>query len=88
MVPFARQLDRLIRQLQHWRRTQPDVKHIIFSSWKDALKIVEAALDANDISWRSRSAKKDDTSIQEFTEDPDILVFLLHGERENSGLTL
>ncbi|KAJ9095592.1 hypothetical protein QFC21_005463 [Naganishia friedmannii] len=85
---WGSKLDRLIRQLQYWRRTQPDVKHIIFSSWKDALTIVEAALNDNGISWRSRSAKKGDTSIQEFTEDPDILVFLLHGERENSGLTL
>ncbi|KAJ9114994.1 hypothetical protein QFC22_005322 [Naganishia vaughanmartiniae] len=85
---WGSKLDRLIRQLKYWRQTQPEVKHIIFSSWKDALRIVEAALNANGISWRGRSVKKDDTSIQEFTEDPDILVFLLHGERENSGLTL
>ncbi|KAJ9103372.1 hypothetical protein QFC19_004471 [Naganishia cerealis] len=83
-----RYLDRLIRQLRFWRETEPEVKHIIFSSWKDALSIVEAALNANNISWRSRTDKKDDKSVQEFTEDPDIHVFLLHGERENSGLTL
>lgn len=82
------QLDRLIRNLRDWRLREPDVKHIIFSSWQDALAIVQAALTLNDIKWLSRSGKKNDNSVQRFNEDASITAFLLNGERENSGLTL
>lgn len=55
------------------------MKHIIFSSWKDALTIVEAALYANRISFLSRNGKKNDKAVQRFNEDSTIQVFLLHG---------
>jgi E3 ubiquitin-protein ligase SHPRH len=82
------QVDRLVRHLRYWHLREPEVKHIIFSSWKDALTIVQAALSANDISWLSRTGAKNDTSVQRFNENPAITAFCLNGERENSGLTL
>jgi hypothetical protein len=64
------------------------VKHIIFSCWKDALVIVQAALSRNQISWLSRTGKKNDDSVQRFNQDSSVTAFLLDGERQNSGLDI
>jgi E3 ubiquitin-protein ligase SHPRH len=81
-------VNRLVRQIRFWRTQEPAVKHIIFSSWKDALTIVETALRDNRIRYLCRTGKKNDDSAERFNQDPSIQVYLLHGEKENSGLTI
>ncbi|KAF9566044.1 hypothetical protein CPC08DRAFT_682833 [Agrocybe pediades] len=84
---YGSKIQTLIRHLCHLRLTDPGAKSIIFSAWADSLHIVERALNENGIqSLRIDQGTK--STAEKFTSDPDILVLLLHGERENAGLNV
>ncbi len=85
----ASQIAVLTKNIALRQSRSPSTKHVVFSAWKDALVIVKAALDENDIRWIDLDdQRKYSDPVKTFTEDPDISVFLLHGERSTSGLTL
>ena len=60
----------------------------VFSAWASSLEIVQTALTANQIKWTTIGHKKaQKTAVKDFATN-DCQVFLLHGERQVSGLTL
>lgn len=42
--------DALLRRILHMRASHPDEKHLVFSYYDDALKLIKGALQANGIS--------------------------------------
>ena len=42
--------DALLRRILHMRTTHPDEKHLVFSYYDDALKLIKGALQANSLS--------------------------------------
>ncbi|KAF8963293.1 SNF2 family N-terminal domain-containing protein [Flammula alnicola] len=86
---FGSKVQTLVRHLVHLKHTDPGAKSIIFSAWADSLHIVEYALRENGIrSLRIDQGSKNGSTTHKFRTDPDILVLLLHGERENAGLNV
>ncbi|KAF8870912.1 SNF2 family N-terminal domain-containing protein [Gymnopilus junonius] len=84
---FGSKIQTLVRHLAYLNFKDPGAKSIIFSAWADSLHIVERALTDNGI----RSLRIDQGSksaTEKFASDPNILVLLLHGERENAGLNV
>ncbi|THU89639.1 hypothetical protein K435DRAFT_760893 [Dendrothele bispora CBS 962.96] len=86
---FGVKIQTLVRHLLYLQLTEPGTKSIVFSAWADSLHIVERALRENGIrSLRIDSGGKGKGAANKFKTDPDILVLLLHGERENAGLNV
>ncbi|KAF5343905.1 hypothetical protein D9758_012130 [Tetrapyrgos nigripes] len=85
---FGAKIQTLVRHLLYLQTSDPGAKSIVFSAWADSLLIVERALRENGIGCLriDQGAKKNAAS--RFKADPDILVLLLHGERENAGLNI
>jgi SNF2 family DNA or RNA helicase len=87
--PSLSQIALLIKNILCRQSHSPSTKHLVFSAWRDALVIVKAALDQNAIAWVDLDdRKKNGDPVRAFTDDPSITVFLMHGERSASGLTL
>ncbi|KAF8579584.1 hypothetical protein K439DRAFT_1524083 [Ramaria rubella] len=59
-----------------------------FSAWSASLTIIEQALISNKIRCIRVDQKGKKNVAQSFKADPDLLMFLVHGERENAGLSL
>ncbi|OCF41195.1 hypothetical protein I317_05025 [Kwoniella heveanensis CBS 569] len=79
----------LIKHLMYYRSKEPETRHVIFSNWSDSLNIVMQALEQNNIKFTSfESGRKQKDVVDTFLKDESISVFLLHAERESSGLTL
>ncbi|KDQ50603.1 hypothetical protein JAAARDRAFT_580714 [Jaapia argillacea MUCL 33604] len=86
---YGSKIQSLIRHLLYLQATDPGAKSIIFSAWADSLHIVEHALISNGISClRIDSTKGKQNAAKRFRNEADILVLLLHGERENAGLNV
>lgn len=84
---YGSKIDTLTKHIKNARAEKPQVKHLVFSAWNESLAQVREALEMNGI--RCIAIKrKGDGSQQAFIEDDEIAVFLLHGEKESSGLTL
>lgn len=64
----------------------------VFSAWADSLEIVKKAFVANGITYNSIDTKvnnkKDITNAAHLFKEGNHQVFLLHAERQVSGLTL
>lgn len=84
---WGSKIDALVKHIKKTRAERPHTKHLVFSAWNESLAQVHEALVMNSIQCVSIK-KKGDGSQQAFIEDDDIAVFLLHGEKESSGLTL
>ncbi|WVQ69001.1 uncharacterized protein L199_007213 [Kwoniella botswanensis] len=86
---YGSKINFLIKHLLYFRSREPDARHVIFSNWSDSLNIVMQALRANDIKFTSfDEGKKRKDVVDKFLKDKSIKVFLLHAEKESSGLTL
>ncbi|WWC59243.1 uncharacterized protein I303_101793 [Kwoniella dejecticola CBS 10117] len=86
---YGSKINFLVKHLLFYKSREPDARHVIFSNWSDSLNIVMQALRANDIKYISfDEGKKRKDVVDEFQKDETIKVFLLHAERESSGLTL
>ncbi|KAK7460694.1 hypothetical protein VKT23_009409 [Stygiomarasmius scandens] len=86
---FGAKIQTLVRHLLHIQLTDPGSKSIVFSAWADSLHIVERALRENGIkTLRIDQGGRGKGAANKFKTDPDILVLLLHGERENAGLNI
>ncbi|KAI0053500.1 hypothetical protein FA95DRAFT_1579571 [Auriscalpium vulgare] len=77
---YGSKIQTLVRHLLYLQLSDPGAKSIVFSAWADSLHNVLTACATNASGGR-HAAKK-------FRTDPDILVLLLHGERENAGLNI
>ncbi|OXB37227.1 E3 ubiquitin-protein ligase SHPRH [Cryptococcus neoformans] len=89
MGEYGSKINFLIKHLLYYKSTEPDARHVIFSNWSDSLNIVTQALRLNGISFASfDQGKKQKDVVDQFLKDESISVFLLHAERESSGLTL
>ncbi|KAJ2921288.1 hypothetical protein H1R20_g15804, partial [Candolleomyces eurysporus] len=86
---FGSKIQTLVRHLLYLQTEDPGAKSIVFSAWADSLHIVEWALHTNGIQClRIDQNSKGESAAKKFKTDPDILVLLLHGERENAGLNV
>ncbi|PPQ99586.1 hypothetical protein CVT24_005165 [Panaeolus cyanescens] len=86
---YGSKIQTLMRHLTYIKAREPGAKSIIFSAWADSLHIVEMALLHNNIpSLRIEQNSKHESAVHKFRTDPNILVLLLHGERENAGLNV
>nr|XP_019047438.1 E3 ubiquitin-protein ligase SHPRH [Kwoniella bestiolae CBS 10118]OCF26368.1 E3 ubiquitin-protein ligase SHPRH [Kwoniella bestiolae CBS 10118] len=86
---YGSKINFLIKHLLYFKSREPDARHVIFSNWSDSLNIVMQALRANDIKFTSfDEGKKRKDVVDKFVKDQSIKVFLLHAEKESSGLTL
>ncbi|KAI9456133.1 SNF2 family N-terminal domain-containing protein [Lactarius psammicola] len=78
----------LLAEIDTMERTG-GAKSIVFSAWEDSLHIVEHALTRNGIpTLRIDSGNRKQDAAAKFRNDPNILVLLLHGERQNAGLNV
>eukprot|EP01134_Creolimax_fragrantissima_P005867 CFRG5867T1 len=84
---FNAKVETIVRYLKHLYITSPEVKSIVFSQWKESLKIIARALQANGIHYVDLQGTKS-IAIRKFNSDPSITVFLLSGKQQASGLTL
>ncbi|KAG6889213.1 hypothetical protein C0995_002673 [Termitomyces sp. Mi166 len=86
---YGSKIQTLVRHLLYLKITDPDAKSIVFSAWADSLFIMERALTSNGIRClRIDQKRKGESAAKRFKSDPEILVLLLHGERENAGLNI
>ncbi|ESK91489.1 snf2 family helicase [Moniliophthora roreri MCA 2997] len=86
---FGNKIQSLVRHLLYLQQNEPGTKSIVFSAWADSLTIVQQALTENGIrSIRIDRGARGEGPVIKFKNDPDILVMLLHGERENAGLNI
>ncbi|EGN92623.1 hypothetical protein SERLA73DRAFT_79438 [Serpula lacrymans var. lacrymans S7.3] len=88
---YGSKIQTLIRHLLYLQVTDPGSKSIVFSAWADSLHIIQHALNANGIQClRIDQAKQKgkESAVKRFRTNPEILVLLLHGERENAGLNV
>ncbi|KAA1466872.1 hypothetical protein DENSPDRAFT_831779 [Dentipellis sp. KUC8613] len=86
---YGSKIQTLVRHLLYLQMTDPGAKSIVFSAWADSLHIIEHALTSNGIPClRIDQAKGKQSAATRFRTDPDLLVLLLHGERENAGLNV
>lgn len=83
------QITSLLQNLIYIKSREPDVKHIIFSAWREAFLILKAALDLNTFTWVDLDDKRKGSSpVETFSSDPDVSILLMSGERSVSGLDL
>lgn len=86
---YGSKIESLVKHLVWFQEKDPGTKSIVFSAWADSLAIIEHALSSNGISClQIKAGKGKRNTSSEFKNNPDIFVFLLHGERENAGLNL
>ncbi|TFY56627.1 hypothetical protein EVG20_g8854, partial [Dentipellis fragilis] len=86
---YGSKIQTLVRHLLYLQMTDPGAKSIVFSAWADSLHIIEHALTSNGIPClRIDQVKGKQSAATRFRTDPDLLVLLLHGERENAGLNV
>ncbi|VDB95380.1 unnamed protein product [Peniophora sp. CBMAI 1063] len=90
---YGSKIESLVRHLLYLRITDPGAKSIVFSAFEDSLHIVEHALRTNDIPClriesTAGTGKARTPAAVRFKQDPELLVLLLHGERENAGLNV
>ncbi|KAF8055235.1 SNF2 family N-terminal domain-containing protein [Lyophyllum atratum] len=86
---YGSKIQTLVRHLLYLKITDPGAKSIVFSAWADSLHIMERALKTNGIRClRIDQKSKGESAAKRFKNDPEILVLLLHGERENAGLNI
>ncbi|KAF5378608.1 hypothetical protein D9615_007143 [Tricholomella constricta] len=86
---YGSKIQTLVRHLLYLQNTDPGAKSIVFSAWADSLLIMERALKSNGIRClRIDQKSKGESAAKRFKSDPEILVLLLHGERENAGLNV
>ncbi|WWD22075.1 hypothetical protein CI109_106564 [Kwoniella shandongensis] len=86
---YGSKINFLIKHLLYYKSREPETRHVIFSNWSDSLNIVMQALRLNGIKFSSfEQGKKQKDVVDQFINDKSISVFLLHAERESSGLTL
>ncbi|KZS95380.1 hypothetical protein SISNIDRAFT_408473 [Sistotremastrum niveocremeum HHB9708] len=86
---FGSKIQSIVRHLVWLKEREPEAKSIVFSAWADSLAIIQHALKLNGISsLRVEQKRNKQSAATKFKTDPDISVFLLHGERENAGLNL
>jgi E3 ubiquitin-protein ligase SHPRH len=94
-------LDAILKHILSLTRTDPTIKVLCFSQWKAVLDIFGVALQQNDIGymtleghgWDPISRKKtkilkQGESVVQFTNDPNLKVFMLNAKSQSSGLTL
>ncbi|KAK8846763.1 hypothetical protein IAR55_005851 [Kwoniella newhampshirensis] len=86
---YGSKINFLIKHLLYYRSKECETRHVIFSNWSDSLNIVMQALRSNGIRFMSfDQGKKQKDVVDQFIKDTSVPVFLLHAERESSGLTL
>ncbi|WVF70051.1 hypothetical protein IAT40_004838 [Kwoniella sp. CBS 6097] len=86
---YGSKINFLVKHLMYYRSKEPETRHVIFSNWSDSLNIVMQALEQNNIKYISfDQGRKQKDVLDQFLKDESISVFLLHAERESSGLTL
>ncbi|KAG7085953.1 hypothetical protein E1B28_003481 [Marasmius oreades] len=86
---FGNKIQSLVRHLLYLQQNDPGSKSIVFSAWADSLTIVQQALIQNGIqSIRIDRGVRGEGPVKRFKTNPEILVLLLHGERENAGLNI
>ncbi|TFK50586.1 hypothetical protein OE88DRAFT_1631458 [Heliocybe sulcata] len=86
---YGSKIQTLIRHLLHIQETDPGAKSIVFSAWADSLHIVQHALENNAIPClRIDQNRGKNNAAKMFKDRPELLVLLLHGERENAGLNV
>ncbi|KAI9435845.1 SNF2 family N-terminal domain-containing protein [Lactarius indigo] len=86
---YGTKIDTLVRHLLYLQLADGGAKSIVFSAWEDSLHIVEHALTRNGIpTLRIDSGNHKKDAAAKFRNDPNILVLLLHGERQNAGLNV
>jgi len=85
---YGSKIQALVRHLLFLQATEPGAKSIVFSAWADSLHIIEHALQNNKIPCLRIDQSRGQSAAKRFRSDPDILVLLLHGERENAGLNV
>ncbi|KAI0060074.1 hypothetical protein BV25DRAFT_1956450 [Artomyces pyxidatus] len=86
---YGTKIQTLVRHLLYLQLADSGGKSIVFSAWADSLHIIEHALTTNGISCiRVDSSRGKQDASKRFRTDPNILVLLLHGERENAGLNV
>ncbi|RFU80897.1 snf2 family helicase atpase [Trichoderma arundinaceum] len=82
---FTTKVDTLVRHLMWLRESDPGAKSIVFSQYKDFLKILRNAFTRFRIGYASID---DPDGITRFKEDPAVECFLLHARAHSSGLNL
>ncbi|THH15865.1 hypothetical protein EW146_g4683 [Bondarzewia mesenterica] len=86
---YGSKIETLVRHLSYLQLVEPGAKSIVFSAWADSLHIIEHALTMNDVPClRIDQGRGKQNAAKRFRSDPDLLVLLLHGERENAGLNV
>ncbi|EPQ55612.1 hypothetical protein GLOTRDRAFT_75757 [Gloeophyllum trabeum ATCC 11539] len=86
---YGSKIQTLVRHVLHIQDTDPGAKSIVFSAWADSLHIVQHALLNNGIAClRIDQTKGRKNAAKRFADEPELLVLLLHGERENAGLNV
>ncbi|KAH6606350.1 snf2 family helicase atpase [Trichoderma cornu-damae] len=82
---FTTKVDTLVRHLMWLRESDPGAKSIVFSQYRDFLKILRNAFARFRIGYASID---DADGITRFKEDPAVECFLLHARAHSSGLNL
>ncbi|KAG6826270.1 hypothetical protein H0H92_000500 [Tricholoma furcatifolium] len=77
---YGSKIQTLVRHLLYLKAADPDAKSIVFSAWADSLFSIRCL--------RIDQKSKGESAAKRFKSDPEILVLLLHGERENAGLNI
>jgi len=87
---YGTKIEILTRHLLYIQMQEPGAKSVIFSAWSDSLQIIELALERNGIPCLriDQTGKGRDTAAKRFRTNPELLVLLLHGERDNAGLNV
>ncbi|KAI9800596.1 MAG: hypothetical protein M1833_003254 [Piccolia ochrophora] len=82
---FGTKIDTLARHMLWIRNNDPSAQSIIFSQYRDFLKVVERALSRFGIRFASIEQKG---GIETFKTDSAVECFLLHAKAHSSGLNL
>ncbi|KAF7984569.1 hypothetical protein HWV62_13783 [Athelia sp. TMB] len=77
---YGSKIEVLVQHLLYLQVTDPGAKSIVFSAWADSLHNIPCL--------KIDQSKGGQNGAKRFVSDPNLLVLLLHGERENAGLNI
>ncbi|KAF8259089.1 SNF2 family N-terminal domain-containing protein [Lactarius quietus] len=77
---YGTKIDTLVRHLLYLQFADGGAKSIVFSAWEDSLHSIPTL--------RIDSGNRKQDAAAKFRNDPNILVLILHGERQNAGLNV
>ncbi|KAG0245181.1 hypothetical protein BGW41_002650 [Actinomortierella wolfii] len=90
---YGSKTDSITRHIAFLIKENPSVKCIVFSQWQSFLDLLSTSFDMNKIGYvkltgsHGRQAGRG-KAVQQFKDDPNKYVFMLHAKSQSAGLTL